>query len=83
MMTIKTPEEMTQEELQAEHAAMVARITAATTAAALDHSVGTGSTLRLDISADNTNNALKLEITANAGENWDHKAILIYSRVTN
>ena len=32
-MTIKTPEEMTQAELQAEHSAILARITAATTAA--------------------------------------------------
>ncbi len=37
-----------------------------------DLSDGTGGTLLLDISADNVNDDLKLEITANAAENWTH-----------
>lgn len=41
-----------------------------------DKSSGTGVDLRLDIEADDTNDAPAPYITANASENWDHKAEL-------
>ena len=41
-----------------------------------DGSSGTGGTLRLDIEADDTNDAPAIYITANASENWDHTAEL-------
>jgi len=48
-----------------------------------DDSHGTGSTLTVDVEADDTNDAPAIYITANASENWDTVAILTYSVVNN
>jgi len=48
-----------------------------------DASVGTGSTLTLHIEADNTNDALAVFVTANAGQNWSHKLTVDLVEITN
>lgn len=48
-----------------------------------DDSIGTGSTLTVDIEADNTNNAPSFYVTANASENWDHRLVVTINRLNN
>ena len=53
------------------------------TATTPDTSLNTGSSLTLDIEADNTNDALAVFVTANAAENWSHKLTVDLVEITN